>query len=162
MADSPGLTGRLLAGVGRRTIAYVLDLALVGGAVLGATDDDRPPLERALRFARRAVIAGTVCHVLLEGLAGRTVGKVAVGIAVVGEDGTSCTFGAATVRTLGRFVDGLPVASLVGLVSIALTNRRQRIGDLLAGTMVVRTRGDGSRPRGEASPDAMSERRDEV
>lgn len=131
---------RAEAGVGRRGLAYLVDLGLLGGALVVATSEDRPPLDRALTVGVLGVVVGTVYHVLLEGLLGRTVGKAAVGIAVVREDGGPCTLRAATVRTLGRFVDGLPVAYLVGIASILLTERRQRLGDILASTVVVRTR----------------------
>lgn len=162
MVDTSRLGDRELAGLRRRTVAYLVDLVLVGGALLVATSDDRSPLGRALAVARRAVVVGTLYHALLEGLTGRTAGKAAVGIAVVGEDGSACTLRAATIRTLGRFLDGLPVGYLLGLVSIALTDRRQRVGDLLAGTVVVRTRGDESRRQSEGKRRGESVRRSEA
>lgn len=143
MADVTRPAYRPLAGISRRTVAYLIDLAVVGVPVLLATGDDRSPARRALTLGRRAAVVGTLYHALLEGLTGRTVGKAAVDIAVVGADGSGCTLRAAAVRTLGRFLDGLPVAYLLGVASVALTDRRQRVGDLLAGTVVVRTRGPG-------------------
>jgi uncharacterized RDD family membrane protein YckC len=77
---------------------------------------------------------GTVYHALLEGFLGRT-----VGIAVVCEDGGPCALRAAAVRTLGRFLDWLPAAYLVGAASVLLTDRGQRLGDVLASTVVIRT-----------------------
>lgn len=129
------------ATLGRRALAYLLDLVLLVGALVPVTSADRPPARRALTVGALGVVVGTGYHVLLEGLLGRTVGKAAVGIAVVDGDGSRPTLRAATVRTLARFVDALPVAYLLGIASILRSDRRQRLGDRLAATVVVRTRG---------------------
>lgn len=77
--------------------------------------------------------------VYFEGRHGRTPGKRLMDLAVVKEDGTPCDYGDAAVRTFARLVDGLgPVPYLVGLVVVLVTERNQRIGDLLADTVVVR------------------------
>ena len=79
------------------------------------------------------------------------------------ERGTPVDLPASAIRNLLRFVDLLPGAYLVGLISILLTRRNQRLGDLAAGTLVIRdgaTRPDAqarrqpdpSAPRGAASP----------
>lgn len=69
---------------------------------------------------------------------GRTLGKMALGIAVVRDDGTPVTFLAATIRNVVRLVDLLPGLYTVGLVAALVTKRTQRLGDLVAGTLVVR------------------------
>lgn len=75
---------------------------------------------------------------LLEGMwDGYTVGKRLFGIKVVEEDGSSCSLGSAFIRNLFRIVDAL-FYYLVGFVAMAMSDNRQRIGDLLAGTVVVR------------------------
>ena len=130
-----------VAAVWRRVLAYLVDLALVGGGVYAVTDRrDRPLAVRALSFGLLATVVGTLYHVVLEGSGGRTVGKAAVGIAVVEGDGSRCGYRAAVIRTLLRFVDALPFAYLVGFLGILLTERRQRVGDLVANTVVVRFR----------------------
>lgn len=111
--------------------------------VSGATDAvaGRLVRSRALRIALTAVgsaVAGLFYHVLLEGTYGQTPGKKLFAIVVLQEDGQPCTYTAATIRTLCRFVDWLPVGYLVGFVVIGLTECRQRVGDLLASTVVVR------------------------
>jgi len=68
---------------------------------------------------------------------GRTLGKAAVGIRVVGDDGSSLTFLAAATRGIVRLVDLLPGVGLVGAISILASARSQRLGDLAAGTLVV-------------------------
>lgn len=71
---------------------------------------------------------------------GRTPGKVNRGLVVTMEDGRDCHFGAAAVRNILRYVDliGVPPV-IVGLVCALVTDGR-RVGDLLADTVVVRTR----------------------
>lgn len=69
---------------------------------------------------------------------GRTPGKALNGLRVVRESGAPVTFGPSAVRNVLRIVDILPGTYLVGMVSIVLTRRNQRVGDLAAGTLVVR------------------------
>lgn len=76
--------------------------------------------------------------IYLEGDYGRTLGKMALDL-VVTEDGEPVDDRAATVRTVLRAVDVSPVPYLVGFVLVVVTDRKQRLGDLAADT-VVRTR----------------------
>lgn len=78
--------------------------------------------------------------VLFEGLVAGTPGKLLLGLRVVKGDGSRCDWSNALVRNLVRLVDGLPAFYLVGLVSIAVTKKNQRLGNLAAGTLVVRSR----------------------
>ena len=75
---------------------------------------------------------------VFEGLTARTPGKFIMGLKVVKLDGGSYDWIAVLVRNVLRIVDGLPVLYLVGLVTVAVTQRNQRLGDLAAGTLVVR------------------------
>lgn len=76
-------------------------------------------------------------YVFTEALAGATLGKVAVGIRVVNAQGPGrLSFRQALVRNLLRFVDA-QVAYLVGAIVIMVTARRQRLGDLAAGSIVT-------------------------
>ena len=76
---------------------------------------------------------------LLEGNRGQTLGKMLLGIKVVREDnGEVPGLGAAAIRTVLRLIDVLPFAYLVGYISILITSRNQRLGDMAANTLVVR------------------------
>lgn len=78
---------------------------------------------------------------LLEWLwAGRTVGKRVVGLRVIDERGLRIGFVQAVVRNLVRVVDLLPALYLVGGVGVLLDGRARRLGDIAAGTLVVRER----------------------
>ncbi|MDF1811706.1 MAG: RDD family protein [Verrucomicrobiales bacterium] len=70
---------------------------------------------------------------------GRTVGKRLLGLRVVDERGLSLTAGQIVIRNLFRLLDMLPSAFyMIGGISCALTKRCQRIGDIAAGTVVIR------------------------
>lgn len=69
---------------------------------------------------------------------GRTPGKAMNGLRVVRESGAPVTFGTSAVRNVLRIIDLLPGMYLVGMTSIVVTRRNQRLGDLAAGTLVVR------------------------
>lgn len=68
---------------------------------------------------------------------GATPGKRALGIRVMNTNGTPVGWSASLIRNLVRFVDTLPGVYLVGCVSVLLSRRFQRLGDLAAGTIVV-------------------------
>jgi uncharacterized RDD family membrane protein YckC len=69
---------------------------------------------------------------------GRTPGKALNGLRVVRESGAPVTFGTSAVRNVIRIVDILPGTYIVGMTSILATRRNQRLGDLAAGTLVLR------------------------
>jgi len=77
---------------------------------------------------------------------GQTPGKRLMRLRVIREDGRPITFWEALVRNILRIVDAfpgfvIPLYSL-GLICIFLNGRDQRIGDLFAGTVVIRERSD--------------------
>lgn len=76
--------------------------------------------------------------VLLEGLAGFTLGKRLMRLRVVTAGGGRAGLVRALVRNVLRVVDGLPTLGLVGAIFISTTPDRARVGDLVAGTRVVR------------------------
>jgi len=89
---------------------------------------------------------------------GRTPGKHVAGTRVVTLDGDPVGFIAVAVRNILRLVDSLPSFYLVALVAAATSPRGQRLGDMAAGTLVVRERisstGDGHRRSLAARPEA--------
>jgi hypothetical protein len=72
---------------------------------------------------------------------GQTPGKRWLKLRVIREDGRPITFWEAAVRNLLRTVDMMPAPFYsIGLISVFSTTRDQRIGDMVAGTVVVRER----------------------
>jgi uncharacterized RDD family membrane protein YckC len=100
--------------------------------------------------------AGFLIISFLEGHWGVTPGKLVLGIRTLGTDLRPCGFGRAFLRNLLTFVDGF-FYFLVGLLLVALTEHWQRVGDLVARTVVVRAGAFGSssagpRPNTSACP----------
>ena len=79
--------------------------------------------------------------IVQRGFTGRTVGSMLFMVEVVGEDHRPIGVGRAALRCLSGAVDYLPCCvPIVGIVTIAATPSRQRIGDLAAGSIVVDAR----------------------
>jgi uncharacterized RDD family membrane protein YckC len=77
-------------------------------------------------------------YTLLEGHGGQTVGKMAVKIRVVREaDGSRIDYGQAAIRTILRIIDGIFVY-LIGAIFIWSSDKKQRLGDRVAHTVVVK------------------------
>jgi uncharacterized RDD family membrane protein YckC len=72
---------------------------------------------------------------------GQTPGKRWLKLRVIREDGRPITFWEAAVRNLLRIFDMMPAGFYsIGLISVFISERDQRVGDLFAGTVVVRER----------------------
>jgi uncharacterized RDD family membrane protein YckC len=137
----------VLAGVGSRFVARLLDtliqVAIIIALALGIYFTSTPGIVRAVvRVLLFLVLFGyDVPFEVFNG--GRTVGKYAAGIRVVGGLGEPIGFLASAIRNILRVVDFLPVLYVGGVVSMVATRRDQRLGDLAAGTIVVRDRFPG-------------------
>lgn len=90
----------------------------------------------ALLVMTLSLLVGCGYFIYLEGTYSTTVGKRLVGLRVVMEDGTPCTISAAVVRFVLRIIDGL-FGYLVGAVLIATSEKKQRLGDRAANTIVI-------------------------
>lgn len=73
----------------------------------------------------------------METLYGGTVGKLALGLKVVKEDGSALDWQTSAVRTVLRIVDGLFVY-LVAAILVWTSPTNQRLGDKVAKTLVVK------------------------
>lgn len=130
------------ANVGDRIVGRIIDLVLISvylyaaGSFLrhtpGFSDDVMQGIYVFLVFL--PALAYTFLSELL--FDGQTVGKYAMKTRVVMADGSSPTAGALFLRYVCEIVDIW--MSCLGLVFILATRRHQRLGDLAAGTMVIR------------------------
>jgi uncharacterized RDD family membrane protein YckC len=138
----------VLAGVGSRLVATLVDFLAKAGILLalwiiaGAVDG-----EGGGGFLVAVTIVGSFLvwlgyDLAFETLAsGRTPGKRAAGLRVVRLRGEPVGFMASAVRNLLRLIDMQPgILYAVGAVTILFSRRNQRLGDLAAGTLVVRER----------------------
>ena len=64
-------------------------------------------------------------------------GKALLGLRVVDENGLPITFRTSLLRTIMILVDLMPMFGVTALISMSATRKSQRLGDLLARTMVV-------------------------
>lgn len=137
-----------LAKLPSRVLAIVIDLVPLVVALLVlffSTEAFISGLDQALATAIVLVIlVGFLVGipVLVESLTrGRSLGKLVMGIRVVRDDGGPIRFRHAVVRGLAGFFVDFYVTFGVGAVVCSLLNERgKRVGDLLAGTVVVRVR----------------------
>ena len=73
----------------------------------------------------------------LEGSKGQTIGKMVTKIKVVGEDGEMIDMNQAFTRNILRVIDGL-LAYLIGAILIWRSDKKQRLGDRIAKTVVIK------------------------
>jgi uncharacterized RDD family membrane protein YckC len=154
--------GLQLAGAGSRFIAggfdFVLELVIIGLVVLLAA----ALLGGALATAVAAISVFAVIwfyHVLFEVLGGgRSPGKRLVHLRVLRDDGTPVDFSASAIRNLLRIID-IIFLYIPALLFIIFTRRNQRLGDLAAGTLVVR---EAPKPKRSLAPPARAELRLDV
>jgi uncharacterized RDD family membrane protein YckC len=151
-----GLAGSLILAVAVVGFADLdtLDTAdcpddLPGGRVCldAPTDDDTVTLaDTGALAAAAALTVGWVAlnDVLLQGATGATVGKFITGVRTVRPDGRPPGVGRALVRTLMLVVDSLSLILPLGLWIALFSQGHRRLGDMVAGTYVVKARYAGS------------------
>jgi len=145
IATPEGVTFSLpLAGPVTRSVAFFIDLFTVSAiqkvvmVLLGALALISTDLSGFVRFLLQLIIFNgyaALCEMLWNG---KTVGKHVVGLRVMDERGLRLRPSQVLVRNLVRFVDGLPALYAVGGAICFFSKRCQRLGDLAAGTVVVR------------------------
>lgn len=125
----------------RRIGAILIDIILLGvvtsilTSILGGISPDLGAVASLL-----GLVISFGYYIYLEGAYGQTLGKMVLDVVVVTEDGGPVDYRDAAIRTVLRIVDVLPLLYLVGLIVILLTDRNQRLGDVVADTVVVRAR----------------------
>lgn len=163
-----------IAGIGARAAAALIDYAIMWGAIIAlwlllimvgraigavtASAASQSATESSGAWAMSLIFLATFVlqwgyYVVFEALwDGQTPGKRRLGIRVVQDGGYSVSFAASAVRNITRIVDMQPgFLYSVGIVSAVLSKSGKRLGDLMAGTIVVRER------LGRASPAAAGD-----
>jgi uncharacterized RDD family membrane protein YckC len=134
----------VLAGLASRFMAEVIDAALIVALVLGLVAAAALAGGTAGLVIVSVALGGLLLisvgfHVGFEVLAaGRTPGKRANALRVVMDGGGPVGLRASAVRNLVRLLEGPPLFYVPAIVSILATRRNQRLGDLAAGTLVIR------------------------
>lgn len=135
-----------LGGLASRMLAWLLDLAVIGGIIallsgvvllLGFALGG---LAVAFMFLGIFAVQWFYFVILEWKLDGQTLGKRVLGLRTIDQRGFRIGFFQAAVRNLVRIVDFLPGLYGAGAVTALLDRHGRRLGDLAAGTLVVRTR----------------------
>jgi len=127
------------AGAMPRAVAWVIDLAvrltvlLLMGIPLGLLGG----VGQGIYAVGMFLLFWAYPIVLEASWNGQTVGKRALGLRVVSADGAPVGWLAAVIRNLLRAVDMLPVGYAAGLVASLIDPHGRRLGDMVAGTLVV-------------------------
>lgn len=145
-----------LASIGNRFLACALDhaiqvlvLALIflAGLVVASVSSLQEAMDSAPKWVYALMVI--VLFLIFAGYfaffewiwSGQTPGKRWMKLRVIREDGRPITFWEASVRNLIRTLDMMPAPFYsIGLISVFVTGRDQRIGDMVGGTVVVRER----------------------
>ena len=139
-----------LAGIGSRFIAILIDSLLQAAIVLALIFGAMLFLPSLLKFEAASAKWFIAIVILVPFLLqwgyfalfeafwnGQTPGKRVAKIRVIQQSGRAITLFESLARNLVRIIDFLPTSYIVGVISIFVTSRHQRLGDLVAGTLVV-------------------------
>jgi uncharacterized RDD family membrane protein YckC len=131
-----------LAGIGDRLIAYIIDLLiyaaytitvfLISDATGGFNAGTWSPLILVLPIFFYQLL----CEIFLNG---QSLGKKAKQIKVISLNGNQPNIGQYLIRWIFRIIDDMIGSGVVAILTISLSDKAQRVGDILAGTTVVRT-----------------------
>ena len=138
-----------LASIGDRILATLLDyvfffayaivvglfFSLLGSAGGGRGSGDGIMLALIIVIALPILLYDLLCEMLFQG---KSFGKMIMKIKVVKLDGTQATFGAYLLRWLLRLIDTRIFSDGVALIAILANGKGQRIGDMAAGTTVIK------------------------
>lgn len=136
-----------IAGLGERVAAYLIDfalfftiymLAIFTFAAIGFQNN----IDN-LFFVVLVVIYG-ICYAFYDLLCeiifnGQSLGKKLMKIKVTSLDGAQPSMGQYFIRWVFRIVDFTLTANLLGFISVAISEKKQRIGDIVAGTTLIKT-----------------------
>lgn len=143
LAAMPAVT---YAALWQRALAFAIDGVLLlpacvslmmywGLDLKSPPEFDDPRVQMAWASIQGVVL---VYFVVSEWIWGQSFGKYALGIKVVRLNGGRVGLGGAIARNVLRMIEMTPWFLLLGAASVMVTRRSQRIGDLAAGTIVIR------------------------
>ena len=128
--------------MGDRMAAYILDVLIYAayGLLVAFLNDNISFIKgwwTMLITALPILSYQLLCEVFLNG---QSIGKRMRQIRVISLDGAQPSLGQYLLRWLFRIVDDMLSTGVVAVVTISVSNQAQRVGDMVAGTTVVRTR----------------------
>ena len=130
-----------LAGLGSRFIGLLIDSVIQGVviviAVIALVSAGGAVAAAVIASAAALLVLGYDVLVEVRG-GGRTLGKRAAGVRVVMDGGRPVDLRASLIRNVIRLFEGFATSYLPATISILATRGNQRLGDLAAGTLVIR------------------------
>jgi len=121
-------------GVGPRIVAGIIDLIVMMVIIVPLSFIVGQSLGAQLGVS----LIGIIYFIVMEATKGATIGKMAMGLKVVKKDGSAISWPESAIRNLLRIVDALPAFYIIGIICIAVTANKQRVGDMAANTLVVK------------------------
>ncbi|MDF0717559.1 RDD family protein [Muricauda sp. 334s03] len=136
-----------IVGIGERIIAFLIDglilymyaylVSLISDAIGYVYEDSWTQRGLAMLIFLPAMFYSLLMHSLFNG---KTVGKMLMKMRVVRLDGTPVHWSNLLVRWMLRLVDIWIFLGSIGILSILFSEKRQRVGDAAAGTVVISTK----------------------
>jgi len=138
----------------KRLFAWVIDLVIIFtyyaiavnivqhfSASHKSADNNMPFLHNISAVYLLLLLPVLLYHLFFEvAMNGQSIGKKLIGIRVIGEDGGRPALHQYLIRWLIRPFDFAVSFYLVGLLTVVLSKKNQRLGDLAAGTLVIKTK----------------------
>lgn len=136
-----------VAGVGERLLGRLIDfglfilvyiMSLVVYAIIGRRISETLSITVIIIvYASLFVFYDLICETLMSG---QSFGKRIMKIKVISIDGLRPSFGQYLLRWLFRIVDFTLSMQLCGLLCVAISEKQQRLGDMVAGTTLIKTK----------------------
>lgn len=135
-----------VAGLGERMLGWLIDMAvfvvlLLASVVFSMTVADRGFGDKGgiailIVYAALYVFYDLICEVFFNG---QSLGKRVMKIKVISLAGTQPTIGQYLLRWVFRIVDFTLTSGIGAVISVAVTPNKQRIGDIVANTTLIKT-----------------------
>jgi uncharacterized RDD family membrane protein YckC len=152
---SPATVQRIIAGLIDGVVMFVVFTVMALVLAGTETSENGQVVRVTLSNEELLLFVGAAMgyYVALELLLGASLGKLLLGLRVIKVNGEPHDIGAALLRNILRIVDSFPFGFyIVGLVFIASTEKKQRLGDIVAGTAVVKASTAKARSMSGRSP----------
>jgi uncharacterized RDD family membrane protein YckC len=131
------------AGLGKRILGGIIDFVVLAGffyLYLFIFGKETAPGEYYVSGFSACILFSLMFlyFLILEKLTGKTLGKLIAKTKVVNSDGNKISWGQSFVRNIIRPIDGFAIG-IVAIIAIASSEKKQRLGDMLAKTYVTKT-----------------------
>ncbi len=139
-----------LASIGMRIVAYIIDMILISSYLyfvlstlgkLGIDSTIRQVSDTIVVLLFIVILSPAIFYSLIFELFndGQSIGKMVCNLKVTSQTGKSPSSESFLLRWIFRLIDLKLIGQFIGLMSALLSSKRQRIGDMVADTVVVNT-----------------------